>query len=38
LCLLELSYFGSSFLLFFTNKLTIYSIIVDKGVICFGSK
>jgi len=33
LCLLELLHFGSAFLHFFTNKLTIYSIIVDKGVI-----
>ena len=38
LCLLELLLFGSPFLLFFANKLTKYSIIVDKGVICFGSK
>jgi hypothetical protein len=35
---LKLSYFGSSFSHFFTNKLMIYSIIVDKGVICIGSK
>jgi len=38
LCSLRLLYFGSSFLLFFVNNLTIYSIAVDKGVICFGSK
>jgi hypothetical protein len=36
--LLGLSDFGSSFLVFFANKLTIYSIVVGKGVICFGSK
>ena len=33
LCLLELLRFGSSFSLFFVNNLSIYSIIVDKGVI-----
>ena len=38
LCLLELLRFGSSFLHIFANKLSIYSIIVDKGVISFGSK
>jgi len=30
--------FSSSFLHFFVNNLSIYSIIVNKGVICFGSK
>jgi len=38
LCLLELSHYGSAFLHIFVNNLSIYSIIVDKGVICFGSK
>jgi hypothetical protein len=31
-------HFGLACSLFFVNKLSIYSIIVDKGLICFGPR